>query len=198
MALASAAGWRGVRSYLGAFLITRNAPQHADLILVLGGDFYGPRVVKAADLAVAGYAPLVLISGVPYRDGRFEGEFAINFLAARGYPRRLFQSFGHHAPSTIEEAIVLRPELERRGVKRVLLVTSEYHSRRAAIVYGLYCPGIDFITIGAPDTHYHAARWWEDASSRRFFQAEWSKILGTVLIEYPKDRMEALLHMSDR
>jgi uncharacterized SAM-binding protein YcdF (DUF218 family) len=192
-----AADWRGVLNGLGAWLITSNSPQHADLILVLGGDFYGPRVLKAADLAVAGYAPLVLISGVPYQDNQPEGYFAIQFLVARGYPRRLFESFGHHAPSTIDEAKVLRRELERRRVKRVLLVTSEFHSRRAAIVYRLYCPGIDFITIGAPDSHYHASKWWEDPSSREYFQSEWSKILGTVLIEYPKYEIENLLHKGD-
>jgi uncharacterized SAM-binding protein YcdF (DUF218 family) len=146
-------------------------------------------VLKGADLGVQHYAPLVLISGPPYK-GRPEGEFAIEFLVAHGYPRQLFQSFGHHAPSTIGEAIALRPELLRRGVKRVLLVTSSYHSRRAAIVYWLFCPGIKFIAIAAPDAHYHSEEWWKDASSRKLFYSEWSKILGTLLLEYPKYLVE--------
>ena len=150
-------GWKTTLSYLGNFLVSHQSPRSADLILVLGGDFWGPRVLKGADLGMEHYAPLVLISGLPYRD-RPEGEFAIDFLTARGYPKRLFQSFGHHAPSTIGEAIALRPELARRGVKRVLLVTSAYHSRRASIVYWLFCPGIRFITIGAPDDMYHPGR----------------------------------------
>ncbi len=186
--------WKPTLSYLGNLLVSPQSPRPADLILVLGGNFYGPRVVKAADLAMQHYAPLVLISGVPY-EGRPEGDAAIDFLTARGYPRGLFQSFEHHAPSTIGEAIALRPELARRGVKRVLLVTSAYHSRRASIVFWLFCPGIHFITIGAPDNFYHPSDWWEDASSKKLFFSEWTKIFGTVFFEYPKNVVESIFHI---
>jgi uncharacterized SAM-binding protein YcdF (DUF218 family) len=185
--------WKGVLSYLGDFLVSPQTPQSADLILVLGGDFWGSRVVKGADLAMQGYAPLVLFSGTPYQ-GRMDGELAIEFLAAKGYPTHKFQSFGQRTSSTIEEAIVLRGELERRGVKRVLLVTSAYHSRRAAIVYWLFCPSIQFITIAAPDPkEYNPDIWWEDARSKKLFFAEWSKILGTVFVEYPRHLLKRML-----
>ena len=181
-------GWKTVLSYLGDFLVSPQSPQRADIILVLGGDFWGPRVVKAADLAVEGYAPVVLFSGIMYQR-RPEGEAAIRFLAERGYRVDSFEYFLHDARSTIDEAIALRGELARRGVKRVLLVTSAYHSRRASIVFRLYCPGIQFIAIGAPDEHYHPDNWWQDASSRKLFVSEWSKILATVLFVYPKHRI---------
>jgi uncharacterized SAM-binding protein YcdF (DUF218 family) len=185
--------WKAVLTSVGGYLVASDTPQSADLILVLAGDFWGPRVVKGADLAMEGYAPVVLFSGTPYQ-GHMDGELAIQFLAAKGYPTQKFQSFGHRATSTIEEAKVLRGELGRRGVKRVLLVTSAYHSRRAGIVFWLFCPGIQFITIPAPDEHYHPEVWWEDASSRKFFFSEWSKILGTELLEYPKHLAEVVLH----
>lgn len=176
--------WQATLNCLGAFLVSSQRPQSADLILVLAGDFWGPRAVKGGDLAVQGYAPLALMSGTPYQ-GRPDGELAIEFLVKRGYPARLFQSFGHNARSTIEEAIALRPELARRRVKRVLLVTTAYHSRRAAIVFRLFCPGIQFITIAAPDT-YHPDGWWKDPPSKILFFSEWRKILGTILVVYPK------------
>ena len=184
--------WQATLSYLGEYLVASQPPQSADLILVLAGDFWGPRVLKGADLVAQGYAPLALISGTPY-EGRPEGELAIEFLAKQNYPTRLFQSFGHNAGSTIEEALVLCPELERRGVRRVLLVTSSYHSRRAAIVFRLFCPGVQFITIAAPDPHYHPNGWWEYPDSRKLFFAEWRKILGTVLVAYPKYRAEKIV-----
>lgn len=194
--LISLVRWRAVLSYLGGFLVSPQTPQSADLIVVLAGDFWGPRVVKGADLAMQGYAPLTLFSGTPY-NGRMDGLLTIEFLAKRGYPTQSFQSFGHHSRSTIDEAIVLRPELERRGAKRVILVTSAYHSRRAGIVFRLLCPGIQFMAIPAPDDHYHPDLWWEDASSRKLFFSEWSKILGTILWEYPKYRIEMLLHVDN-
>jgi uncharacterized SAM-binding protein YcdF (DUF218 family) len=191
LTISALAGWKTVLRELGEFLVSSQAPQRADLVLVLAGDFYGPRVLKGAELGAQGYAPLVLISSDPYQN-RTEGLAAIDFLTARGYPQRLFQRFEHHATSTIAEALALRPELLRRRVKRVLLVTSAYHSRRAAIVFRLFCPGIRFITIAAAGQEYKPDDWWEDPSSERLFFSEWGKIFGTVLFEYPKHAVESV------
>ena len=171
---------------IGYSLICREAPRPADLILVLGGDFYGPRVLKGAELAKLGYAPLVMISGPPYA-GRPEGEWAIDFLERRGYPRNLFCSFGHTATSTVDEAIAVARELQRRRFKRVLLVTSAYHSRRADIVLRLFCRDVTVTSVPAPDSEYNPDRWWEDKGSRRLFFSEWNKILGS-LVAYSRYR----------
>lgn len=187
------AGWavkQAIVPRIGYSVICSQIPRQADLILVLGGDFWGPRVVKAADLAMEGYAPLVLISGPPYGgDGRPEGAYAIEFLTAHGYPKALFAVFGHTANSTVDEAIALAPELRRRRVKRVILVTSAYHSRRADMVVRLFCDnGIQFISVPAPDSAYMPERWWDDPGSRKLFFSEWKKIVGSVLLAYPKYR----------
>ena len=177
--------WQASLSYLGGYLVDIDLAQPADLILVLGGDFLGPRVIEAAELAKRGYAPVVLLSSPPYATGT-EGDWTIPFLVQRGYRSDNLEVFAHTAHSTIAEANALRGELTRRGVKRVILVTSNYHSRRAAIVFRLFCPGINFISAPAPDPHYHIDGWWNDASSRQLFLSEWTKILGSVLIAYPR------------
>ena len=178
------------RQHAGDFLVCSYQPQAADLILVIGGDFYGPRVLKGADLAVQGYAPLVLITGPPYQRGRSESEFAIDFLTSKGYPRTLFQAFGHHANSTAAEATVVGAELRRRKVHRVILVTASYHSRRADIVFRLFNPDIHFISVPATDPHYDPEHWWTDIESRHLFFSECEKIIGTVLITYPRHVFE--------
>jgi len=177
--------WQAALSLLGSSVIDSQAPRPADLILVLGGDFWGPRVVKAAELSALGYAPTVLISGPPYA-GRPEGELAVDFLVKRGFRREMFAVFPHTAASTVGEALALRGELARRGVKRVILVTSNYHSRRAAMVFQLFCPGIRFNSVPAPDSHYYAEGWWKSADSREIFLSEWTKIFGTLMIAYPR------------
>jgi uncharacterized SAM-binding protein YcdF (DUF218 family) len=176
--------WQAALSLLAGSLIDSEPPRPADLILVLGGDFWGPRVVKAADLCKLRYAPPVLISGPPYA-GRPEGELAVDFLVKRGFAREMFAVFPHTAGSTVGEALALRAELARRGAKRVILVTSSYHSRRAAIVFRLFCPGIRFISVPASDSFY-AAGWWRSGTSRDIVFSEWNKILGTLMIAYPR------------
>ena len=177
--------WQAALSLLGRSLIDAQPPRPADLILVLGGDFWGPRVVKGAELSTLGYAPIVLISGPPYA-GRPEGELAVEFLVKRGFRKEMFAVFPHTASSTIAEALALRGELARRGVKRVILVTSNYHSRRAAIVFQLFCPGIGFTSVPAPDSNYYAEGWWKSGASREIFFSEWTKIFGTLMIAYPR------------
>jgi uncharacterized SAM-binding protein YcdF (DUF218 family) len=182
--VAAAICWQAILTSLGGFLVDSQPPQRADLVLVLGGDFWGDRVLTGAELARHRYAPFVLFSGPPY-SGRPQGELSIEFLVQRGYPREIFQVFANDADSTIAEANALRGELARRHVKRVLLVTSSHHSRRATIVLTLLCPGVRFVSVPAPDPHYHVAGWWNDDSSRKLFFSEWSKILGSVLVGYP-------------
>ena len=177
--------WQAALTLVGRSLIDSEAPRSADLILVLGGDFWGPRVVKAAELGKRGYAPTVLISSPPYA-GRPEGELAIDFLVKQGFRREMFTIFPHTAASTIAEAVALRGELARRGVKQVILVTSSYHSRRAAIVFRLFCPGIRFISVPADTTQFRAEGWWKSDSSRETFFSEWTKIVGTLVIAYPR------------
>lgn len=180
--------WQGTLTWLGNFLVYSQPPEPADLILVMGGDFWGPRVTAAAELAQRGFAPLVLISGPPYRD-RPEGELAVDSLVKQGYPSGWFAVFGHNETSTLGEVLALRGELTRRHVRWVLVVTSDYHSRRCALLFRLFCPGFHFTFAPAPDSHYHAERWWSDPSSRALFFSEWSKILGSVLVAYPAYRI---------
>ena len=181
-------------SWIGSSLIRSQTPHSADLILVLGGDFYGPRVLKAAELQSQHYGPLVLISGPPYQEGRPEGEFAIRFLVTQGYSEKSFAVFAHTARSTVQEAIDLAPELRRRHVESAILVTSAYHSRRAYLAMWVFCPGVHFISVPATDRHYNPERWWDDPSSRSLFWSEWAKIFGTVLIEYPKYQLSRVIH----
>jgi len=180
--------WQATLNWLGNYLVCSDASQPADLVLVMGGDFWGPRVVKGAEIGTQGLAPLVLISGPPY-SGRPEGELAVEFLLKRGYPRGLFAIFAHDQQSTLGEVLALCPELTRRGAKRVIVVTSSYHSRRCAILFRLFCPGIRFLSMPASDANYRADGWWNDAGSRKLFFSEWSKILGSVVIAYPTYRV---------
>ncbi len=180
--------WEVTLTQLGSYLVCSDPPQRADLILVMGGDFLGPRMVKAAQLASEGFAPLVLVSGPPYRD-RPEGEFGVDFLVRQGYPRGWFAIFGHHQASTLGEVLALRSELRRRAVRSVIVVTSEYHSRRCALLFRLFCPELRLISSPGPDPHYHVQAWWRDESSRKLFFSEWTKILGSVLVAYPAYRV---------
>lgn len=175
-------------TWLAKFLTLSQTPEPADLILILGGDFWGPRVRLGAELGARGYARKVLISGPPYvREP--ESELAIRFLVEKGYPREMFLSYPISSQSTVDEAIAVCPELKRLGAKNVLLVTSAYHSRRANIVFRLFCADVRFRSVAAPDSEFQVDNWWKVGRFRRRFYAEWQKIFGTILWKYPEYKM---------
>jgi hypothetical protein len=97
---------------------------------------------------------LALFSGPLYHE-RPQGQLSVEFLVQKGYPAKLLQFVFTNATSTIAEAKDLRAELIRRKAKRVLLVTASYHSRRAKLLMTLFCPGVKFMSIPAPDPNYH-------------------------------------------
>jgi uncharacterized SAM-binding protein YcdF (DUF218 family) len=159
----------------GSYLVHDELPQKADVILVLGGDPYGNRILKAADLVRRGYAPKVLVSGAPGFYGSHECDLAIPFAERAGYPASYFLHFEHNATSTIEEARVDVPELRRLGAKRVLLVTSDYHTRRAGKIFRATAPDLTFYVVSAPDFHFTTSGWWRDREGRKTFVLEWEK-----------------------
>jgi uncharacterized SAM-binding protein YcdF (DUF218 family) len=186
LAIAAGLGWLVFRPperglvWLARYLIVSEQPQKSDLIVVLGGDFWGPRVLRAADLGMQGYANRVLISGPRYGSA-YEGDYAIGFLERKGYPRQLFVTYPISAVSTIAEAHSLQKAFERYRARDILIVTSDYHTRRASIIFRALVPGYHYRFIAAQDIHLHPESWWTNAEGRQFFYSEWSKIIGTLL-----------------
>ena len=169
--------------WLGKWLVSPDAPAPADLIVVLGGDFWGRRVLEAADLAMHGYAPHVLISGPDYFVHGVphpEGEMATRFLVEKGYPRSLFWTFPAPAHSTLDEARLLAAELRRRRVKRVLIVTSNYHSRRCSVLFHALLPFSEVRVIGVPEEYFQPESWWMTPHSRELAKSEWPKLVATL------------------
>jgi len=129
-----AAAHRPLLTAAGRFLIVQDTLDHADVIVVISGGRRDERVRQAAELYHLAYAPLVMLSG---------GEEMMG-LSIPEVLRR--QALGHRIPassllfetgstSTAEQARFLRPILERRGVRRAIVVTSSFHTRRTRYLF---------------------------------------------------------------
>jgi len=159
---------------IAAWLVTPDAPRPADAIVVLGAD--PSRVLEAADLYAAGYAPRILLSN-PVREKRFEKleEVGITFpwfevagrelLRRRGVPDAAIGEFGNRLRSTAHEAASLASE--QPGVKSLLLVTSPYHVFRARLIFQRQLGG-DVAVLGIASRYETFPReWWQDAENAR-------------------------------
>lgn len=172
------ATWLG---WLGAALVQSEEPKRADAILVLAGDAWGNRIRKGADLSRQGFAPLVFVSGPEGLYGFHESELAIRYAVKQGYPEDMFVALPNTARSTAEEAQQILPRLEQRGVKSLILVTSNYHTRRAGATFRRRAGNMIIIVVAAPDRTFDPANWWQsrDGQKQWFFEA--TKSLASVL-----------------
>ena len=119
------------------WLIDTDPPCRADVAVVLGGGV-GERLGAAVRIWREGRVPAILITGpdtplLPVYTGGdtlTQGEVKRRIAIGRGVPEAdAWLLLG--ATSTYEEAVLVRADLERRGLTSAIVVTSPYHSRRA-------------------------------------------------------------------
>ena len=177
LALAAVVFHSAILGGLGSYLVSSGPPQKSDIVVVLAGDGFGNRILTGAELVREGYAPKVLVSGPSGIYGMHECDLAIAFAVKAGYPESLFLPFPNEARSTAEEAQAIVPELKRLGAKEILLVTSDYHSRRAGGIFRHEAPDLVFHVVAARDQFFSADGWWKNREGRKTFAFEWMKTI---------------------
>ena len=166
---------------IGAYLVQAEPPVKADIGVVLSGDGRGNRILKAAELVKQGFIPRVIVSGPDGNFGLFECDLAIPFAVKAGYPESYFVHFENTARSTEEEARVVAEELHRQGARTVIVVTSDYHTRRAARMYRNAASDLTFIIVAAPDAYFTADGWWRNREGRKTVLYESMKTVASWL-----------------
>jgi uncharacterized SAM-binding protein YcdF (DUF218 family) len=170
---------------LGYGLIHDDGPAKADCAIVLGGDYWGERILRGAELVRQGYVPSVLVSGPPGFYGMNEADLAIQFAVGKGYPKEWFVPVRHQGLSTRAEAEVFFDELRRRGARSFLLVTSDHHTaraRRTFLAAARQYPGApEFRTVSAPDHFFRPGDWWRDREAQKIVFMEWTKTFASAV-----------------
>jgi uncharacterized SAM-binding protein YcdF (DUF218 family) len=181
------AGW--FVYYGGRYLQHEDPLQKADAIFVLAGT-RAERPLEAIDLYKEGYAPFVILSPGNVEDAelvlrkrgiRFplQDELQRDALVQSGLPAAAVFSTGGYVDNTAQEANLLRAIVQARGWRRVIIVTSKYHTRRAAFAFkrGLEGTGADIVMRASRYDLSDPARWWRYRSDLRFGLSEWQKLL---------------------
>jgi DUF218 domain-containing protein len=156
---------------MGGALVLDDSPRAADAIVILGDDNYnGDRAARAAELMRAGWAPRVVASGRYLRPYASIAELEQHDLTDRGVPASAVVRFPHHANNTREECAAVSGLLASRGWKHVLLVTSNYHTRRADYICSrLLSRGAELRVVAAPDSDYRPDTWWQNRRGVKIF-----------------------------
>lgn len=160
--------------FAGEFWVVDEAPQVSDVIVILSDDNYeAARATRAAQLFKSGMAPHILASGRLLRPYAGIAELMEHDLKAQGVPANAIVPLAHRGTNTREEAIADAQEIASHGWKKVLLVTSNYHTRRADYIFARTLPrGTELRVVSAPDSEYDPSTWWENRTGLKRFLYE--------------------------
>jgi uncharacterized SAM-binding protein YcdF (DUF218 family) len=174
----------------GSALVRSDPLAPADAIVILAGET-PLREIEAADLYLAKYAPRVLLT-------LETDEQALDLLRARGIPfesdneRRatLVRLLGvpdsavtwlddARATSTKSEAELVRNWVVKNRARRIIIVTSSYHTTRASMIFRCVLRDLDVQVLARPAARdpFRPDGWWRDRDQLRNGVFEWQKLL---------------------
>jgi uncharacterized SAM-binding protein YcdF (DUF218 family) len=161
-------GRAAISRQVGEFLVATDPVEKADILYLLNGD-HKIRPYRAAQLFHAGMAPKIVIPWVKDSqiepDGVIWNESELNRTALRmcGVPDSRVEEFHfmHGVTSTFDEARALQSYAQLHSVRKVIVVTSDWHSRRTRwIMRRLLSPNrIEVMVTGAAGPYVEGRSW---------------------------------------
>jgi uncharacterized SAM-binding protein YcdF (DUF218 family) len=152
----------------GSFLIVSDSVQQADLIYIMGGGL-DARPLRAAELYQQGVAPRIV---TPYVELTAAEEYGIRqngaleyaaLLRRLGVPDSAIQLLktSTGSTSTLDDARILASYVRKNGFRRVVVVTSEFHTRRSRWAVRQFLPdSVDLMVAAADERGYTPRDWW--------------------------------------
>jgi uncharacterized SAM-binding protein YcdF (DUF218 family) len=166
-----------------ARMLVVDAPQPADVIVVLAGET-DRRPALALDLLHRGLAPRVLIDVPAYAKvyDTMQIELAERYIRHLPSPA----SIGIcpiEGLSTLEESHDVERCLAHEEAKRVLIVTSDFHTRRSLSIFRHELHGKSFSTGAAHDEAQFGAHWWAHRQWAKTCLDEWVRLIWWEAVE---------------
>ncbi len=166
----------------GYFLVI-DRPERADLIVVLAGETER-RPQRGIELLRQQYAPQMLLD-VP-------ADTTVYAWTQRDLAQKYIDSLSDanqiricpiEGQSTKQETKNVRDCLRTFSVHKILLVTSDFHTRRALATFTRELPAYQFSVAAAYDSREFGIRWWQHRQWAKTNLLEFSKLFWWELVE---------------
>jgi uncharacterized SAM-binding protein YcdF (DUF218 family) len=167
---------------VGEGWVVEDTLERSDAILVLSDDnFYADRATRAAQIYRQGLAPIVVASGRRLRPYAGVAELIEHDLVERGVPKDKILRIAHDADNTRDEAKALAQVAKQKKWRSVIVVTSNFHTRRARYIFSHVFPEDVKIRIsGVRDGDFDPDRWWEKRISVKDLVREMAGMLVAI------------------
>ena len=172
--------WLAARA--GGFLIL-DEPRPSDVILVLAGET-DRRPERALQLLEQDYGKRIVLD-VPANVKIYE---FTQVQLAQNYVRDLSQgALVSVCPiqglSTKDESMDAEACIAQAGGGSVLIVTSDFHTRRALSVFRREVPGHDYSIAAARSETQFGTQWWRHRQWAKTFVDEWLRLIWWKLVD---------------
>jgi uncharacterized SAM-binding protein YcdF (DUF218 family) len=166
-------------------LVVEDKLEKSDAIILLSDDnFYADRATRAAELYRQNLAATVVASGIRLRPHAGISELMTHDLIERGVPKERIVPFPQDADDTREEAEALKTLVAQKGWKSVIIVTSNYHTRRARYIFRKVFPSdVKIAMASARDADFDPSNWYQHRRAVKRFQHE---VLGLLVAHWER------------
>ena len=175
-------------AWIAGRLVVADGLEPADAVVSLRGlpAQERTRIGEAARVVERRYAPILLVSvdSEPYYNQPVD-ELVEAYLRKEGFPQDKLRFCENHADNTREEAQFLLACLRELGAQDAIIVTSEYHTRRARSIFRRVFSGSGIAVRVHPayDPAHWDPHWWRQRRWAKTFLMEtaalaWSMIEG--------------------
>ena len=181
-------GSDSVLSAIGKALIVHTSPVPSKAAVVLNTDQeYYSRLTEAAQLYMAGLVKIIILNGNRKTEALKQIE-ADGFTPACAWYEdylRILSLYGvnqndvicisaEDVYDTVTEAEAVGPQILARGIDQILLITSQFHTRRAGFIWHQRFQGrLQIQTIGARTDPFDPNHWWQSGRQVRWVLAEY-------------------------
>jgi uncharacterized SAM-binding protein YcdF (DUF218 family) len=167
-------------------LIVNDQPHPADILFVLNGDF-NTRPERAAELYSQGLVSRVVIAraedSTAVKLGLIpnETDISVGVMKRLGVPAEKITilATAGGVTSTFDEARALHDYVEKSQISRVIVVTSEFHSRRAKWIFTRELAGLPLALdmIAVPYATFNRTDWWTNENGLITLNNEYIKLI---------------------
>lgn len=143
---------------LNSYLLIEDEPTRADAIVAVSGGDTTARTAKAIELYQQGYAPMLVFSGAAKDPASPSNAKVMQQKAVKeGVPATAIK-IDELSRDTKENAQGIKTVLS--DAEKVILVTSEYHQKRAHSELSNALPDVTVINVPAQDKNWSRYTWW--------------------------------------
>jgi hypothetical protein len=172
--------------HLGSFLVVENI-QPSDAILVLAGDVNDKRYDRGIELLRRGYGEQMFLDASEDFTlyGHTYADWARQFVRENSPDvRGRVRVCPIREDSTLAETKYVAKCLSQLPAgARILLVSSDYHTRRALSIFVARLPSYHWSVAAASDDTQFGMRWWQHREWAKSAAREWQKLLWWEFIE---------------